>query len=95
MEKELEQILKKTVLYHQVWADPIGKYVLYGILKTYTIVFMGWSLVPFDVKTYSKWLPVYSSLWFSGFLLFVPWTHVYKPLLKYAIKSYKLETLKE
>ncbi|KAG6452212.1 lysophospholipid acyltransferase 5 [Manduca sexta] len=90
MEKELEPIITKTELYHKVWANTACKYILYIILKTYTIVFMGWSLTPFDVKAFSKWWQIYYSLYFSGFILFLPWALVYKPMLKFTIKSFRL-----
>lgn len=91
MEKELESILKRTTLYEQMWANTYSRYFLYIVLKMYTIVFMGWSLVPFDVKVYSKWWAVYSSLYFSGFLLFLPWAFVYKPLLLKAVKVFNIK----
>ncbi|CAH0578246.1 unnamed protein product [Chrysodeixis includens] len=87
MEKELEAILVKTEFYEQMWNNTAIKYLLYIILKTYTIVFMGWSLAPFDVKSFGKWWTVYSSLYFSGFLLFVPWSFLYKPQLIKALKA--------
>ncbi|CAG9781790.1 unnamed protein product [Diatraea saccharalis] len=80
MEKELESIISKTATYRWLWST-YAKYPMYVLLKLYTIVFMGWSLVPFDVKVFSKWWTVYSALYFSGFLLFLPWAIVYKPLL--------------
>ncbi|CAG9558670.1 unnamed protein product [Danaus chrysippus] len=86
MEKELEGILSKSDYYHKLWASP-AKYILYGILKTYTIVFMGWSLIPFDLKVFSKWWQIYASLYFSGFVLFLPWALVYKPVLLKIMKK--------
>lgn len=87
MEKELEPIISKTELYNKLWSHNVTKYMLYGLLKMYTIVFMGWSLAPFDLKAFSKWWGVYSSLYYSGFVLFLPWAILYKPLLKMAIKA--------
>lgn len=87
MEKEVEQILSRTQLYEYVWSSPFLKYPMYILLKAYTIVFMGWSLAPFDLKSFSKWWPVYTSLYFSGFLLFLPWGFVYKPLLIKAVRN--------
>lgn len=94
MEKGLESTLEKTEFYHKLWSNNVAKYLLYILLKTYTIVFMGWSLVPFDVKVFSKWWGIYSSLYFSGFLLFLPWGFVYKPALVTALKGMKLERTK-
>lgn len=88
MEKDIESILQKTNLYPKLWSHNIVKYLLYVILKTYTIVFMGWSLAPFDVKSFSKWWTIYSSLYFSGFILFLPWPFLYKPLLIKALKYF-------
>lgn len=89
MEKEFEQILKSTILYDMYRSNPKYDYVLYPILKLYAIVFMGWSLVPFDLKVFSKWFVVYKSLWFSGFVLFLPWGFLYKPLLLNLVKKIK------
>lgn len=93
MEKELEPIISRTEIYHKVWDNTAGKYLLYALLKLYTIVYMGWSLVPFDLKVYNKWMGVYASLYFSGFLLFIPWAFAYKPLLKYGIKALNIRRI--
>lgn len=92
MEKELEHIIQKLNIYQKLWSNNVAKYVLYVLLKIYTIVFMGWSLVPFDVKVFSKWWSIYASLYFSGFFLFLPWAFVTKPLLINVIKKLKLST---
>ena len=85
MEKEFESIISKTEMYNKLWASP-AKSLLYVALKIYTIVFMGWSLIPFDLKVFSKWWQLYASLYFSGFILFLPWPFVYKPALIKGIK---------
>ncbi|XP_041986604.1 lysophospholipid acyltransferase 5 [Aricia agestis] len=86
MEKEVEGMLSSTQLYRRAWAGP-ARWPLYALLKMYTIVFMGWSLVPFDLKIFGKWWPIYQSLYFSGFLIFLPWAFAYKPLLKRALRN--------
>lgn len=85
MERELEAIICKTNIYNVLWENTISKYFLLAILKSYTIIFMGWSLVPFDLKVFSKWFGVYYSLYFSGFILLVPWAFAYKNLVKKAL----------
>lgn len=87
MEKELENIISRTDIYNKLWQSP-AKYLMYILLKMYTIVFMGWSLAPFDLKVFSKWWSVYYSLYFSGFLIFLPWAFLYKPLVKNAVRSF-------
>ncbi|XP_023941536.2 lysophospholipid acyltransferase 5 [Bicyclus anynana] len=87
MEKEFEHIISNTDAYKKIW-NSNAKYLLYGFLKTYTIVFMGWSLIPFDLKVYNKWYNLYASLYFSGFLVFLPWAFVYKPVLIKLVKWY-------
>lgn len=89
MEKEFESIISKTEMYNKLW-NSNAKYLLYVLLKTYTIVFMGWSLIPFDVKVFSKWWGLYASLYFSGFIIFLPWGFVYKPLLIKVLKKLSL-----
>ncbi|XP_013179414.1 PREDICTED: lysophospholipid acyltransferase 5 [Papilio xuthus] len=90
MEKEFESIISKTAIYHEMWQNKFARYILYVILKIYTIVFMGWSLVPFDVKVISKWWSIYSSLYFSGFIIFLPWGFAYKPLLIWSLKYFNV-----
>lgn len=92
MEKQFENIIQKLDLYDRMWSNDVAKCVLYVLLKVYTIVFMGWSLVPFDVKVFSKWWSIYYSLYFSGFILFLPWAFVHKPLILSAIKKFKLHS---
>lgn len=92
MEKEFENIIQELDIYEKAWSNNMAKYVLYVLLKIYTIVFMGWSLVPFDVKVFSKWWSIYYNLYYSGFLLFMPWAFVYKPILLIVIKKFKLST---
>ncbi|XP_039764125.1 lysophospholipid acyltransferase 5-like [Pararge aegeria] len=87
MDKEFESIISKTNLYKKLWASK-AKYLLYAFLKTYTIVFMGWSLIPFDLKVFSKWWQLYATLYFSGFIVFLPWAYVYKPALNKLVKWY-------
>lgn len=89
-EKQFEDLLKKTVLYEALWSSTYLKYLSYVVLKIYTLVFMGWSLTPFDLKVESKWVYVYSKLWFSGYILFVPWAFCYKPLIKLLFKKLDL-----
>lgn len=88
MEKECESIISKTEAYQRLWSHNVTKYVLYVLLKVYTIVFMGWCLVPFDLKGFSKWWGVYYSLYFSGLILFLPWGFFYKPILLAVMKVY-------
>ncbi|XP_045531392.1 lysophospholipid acyltransferase 5 [Pieris brassicae] len=94
MEKEVESIISKTTFYEKIWNSHL-KYVMYVFLKTYTIVFMGWSLAPFDLKIFWKWWQVYYSLFFSGFFIFLPWPFLYKRLLKMAVKTYLKPKLDE
>lgn len=89
-EKQFEDIFKKTKLYDVAWSKPYLKYVWFAILKLYTLIYMGWSLTPFDLKLGHKWIYVYSTMWFSGYILFLPWTFCHKPLLIRLIKKYNL-----
>ncbi|XP_068621990.1 lysophospholipid acyltransferase 5 [Battus philenor] len=90
MERELEAFLQNTVLFKKVWEYRFSRYAMYILLKMYTIIFMGWSLIPFDLKIISKWWSIYSSLYFSGFVIFLPWAFIYKPLLKHAFKYFNI-----
>lgn len=89
MEKDFESIIKNTKCYNRLWSGKL-KYILFILLKSYTLIFMGWSLIPFDVKVASKWTQIYSSLWFSGYIIFVPWNFLYKPLFIKFITKYDM-----
>ncbi|CAK1588333.1 unnamed protein product [Parnassius mnemosyne] len=95
MEKEFESIISKTEIYKQMWSNSIISYFLYAFLKMYTIIFMGWSLAPFDVKVISKWWRIYSSLYFSGFIVFLPWAFLYKPLLIKSLKYFNIKKVEQ
>lgn len=89
MEKDIEVILRKNERISNFLASPLIKPILFTILKVYTVVFMGWCMVPFNLKTFGKWWRVYGSLFYSGFIFFFPWVFVYKPIITVSLRALK------
>ncbi|CAD7094133.1 unnamed protein product [Hermetia illucens] len=47
--------------------------VIFILRQIYTLVGMGWCLVPFVFLSYDKWFSVYKTFNYIGFVLLVPW----------------------
>lgn len=58
-----------------------GQILIWITLKLYTIIGMGWCVAPLALLGYNRWWPLYRSLWFFGYILWLPWP-IYKPILK-------------
>jgi len=87
LEKELQSMLDKSQLYGKVSSSAVFKVIMFIVLKIYVTVFMGYALIPFTLLNFSRWWPVYKTLYFSGFILFLPWMFVYKPIVRQLIKA--------
>lgn len=92
MEKDFESIVDKSQILNNLSNNAIFKVIKFVILKFYVTVFMGYCLIPFSLLSFSKWWPVYKSLYFSGFILFFPWVFLYKPVLRLVLKPKKIAT---
>jgi lysophospholipid acyltransferase 5 len=58
------------------------------VLKLYTLVFMGYCLVPFVLLSYSRWNHVYASVYYFGHFIFFLWP-LYAPFVKKLLKLCK------
>lgn len=45
--------------------------LIWSVLKVYTFVFMGYSLIPFVLLSYSRYMKVYKSFYFMGHVIFL------------------------
>lgn len=73
MEKDLEPKLERNKTVRKLLDDPKMMPLVWMVLKAYTLVFMGYCLVPFALLSFSKWWQVYSSVYFVGHLFFGLW----------------------
>lgn len=86
---QIEPILLMNKNVQKLMKYPFMNLITYIILRCYTFVFAGWCLIPFVFLSFPKWWLIYKTVYFSGFILFVPGTFVYKPLLKMILPKSK------
>lgn len=79
---QIQSVLLRNDAFLSFIGQPLVSVVVYGALKFYTLVGMGWCLVPFVFLSASKWWGVYHTVGYYGFLLYVPF-----PLYKMALKK--------
>uniref|UniRef100_A0A2M3Z7U2 Lysophospholipid acyltransferase 5 n=1 Tax=Anopheles braziliensis TaxID=58242 RepID=A0A2M3Z7U2_9DIPT len=83
MEKEVEPILVKNEKLQQLYRDqPLVRALVFVALKFYTIVWAGWCLVPFVFLSFHKWWHIYTTVRFTGFILFGFGNVLLAPLLR-------------
>lgn len=72
-EKEIETIFKRNESFMRFCSTAPISWIVFVLLKIYTIVGMGWSLVPFVLFDVEKWWYIFGTVRMFGFILFVPW----------------------
>ena len=72
----LQKLIKESFLFRAL---------IWIILKVYTFVFMGYSLIPFVLLSYSRYMKVYKSMYFIGHVIFFPYPLV-APYIKKALR---------
>ncbi|XP_060533674.1 lysophospholipid acyltransferase 5 [Cylas formicarius] len=83
MEREVKSIVKSNERLSRFFRDPNVKLVRNLVLRLYTFVFMGWSLLPFALLTWQRYWIAFANCNYAGFLLFWLWPIVYAPLLRF------------
>lgn len=87
MEKDLKPLIERnTAVFTFLHQYPVNNFV-YLLLRLYTFVFMGWCLLPFALLTYDRYWPIYSSVYYVGFIFFGLYPIIYGPILKLLLKS--------
>ncbi|XP_075232979.1 lysophosphatidylcholine acyltransferase 3 protein nessy isoform X2 [Lycorma delicatula] len=81
MEKDLQSIINRNGNAALFLQRPGIKQLKWIILKTYTLVFMGYCMAPFVLLSYSKWWHVHKSVFLIGHILWMPWM-IYRPIVK-------------
>ncbi|GLV38357.1 nessy [Carabus blaptoides fortunei] len=88
-EKDLRTMIEKHEKVVNFFRTPGISHALYFVLRCYTFLFMGWCLAPFVLLKFPKYYQIYSSVYFIGFIFFLPWPIVYKPIVKLALGKSK------
>ncbi|XP_049847330.1 lysophospholipid acyltransferase 5-like [Schistocerca gregaria] len=70
-EREVTSLLRRHEKVKTVLLSPTVYPFVWVILKLYTSVFMGYSLVPFALLSFGRWFDVYTSLYFCGHIGFL------------------------
>lgn len=71
-----------------------GQILIFIVLKLYTVLGMGFCFAPLVLLSFSKYWALHRSLWFFGYILWLPWP-IYKPLLIKLLGSKKPERKKQ
>ena len=79
---QIEPIFERNENFQQLIKNPLMKIVLYIIIKCYTVILSGWSLIPFVFLSFSKWWHVYKMAYFSGWIVFAFGLFVLTPLAR-------------
>lgn len=87
-EKDVETVLKRNEPFMKFCSTAPISWIVFVLLKIYTIVGMGWSLTPFVLFDAEKWWHVFCTVRMFGFILFVPWP-LYVIILKNLLPSTK------
>jgi len=87
-EKEIETIFKRNEPFMQLCSTTPFKWIVFLLLKIYTIVGMGWALTPFIIFDVEKWWHIFSTVRMIGFIFFVPWP-LYGMILRKLLPSTK------
>lgn len=77
----MQSVLQRNDAFLSFVGRPLVSIGIYAALKFYTLVGMGWCLVPFVFLSASKWWTIYATVGFYGFILYVPFP-IYKAALK-------------
>ncbi|TRZ01736.1 hypothetical protein DNTS_032285, partial [Danionella cerebrum] len=70
VEKQTQSLVRDSPLLTAITQSPLYP-LLYVVQQTIHWLFMGYSLVPFCLFTYDKWLKVYYSVYFCGHIFFL------------------------
>ncbi|XP_055858144.1 lysophospholipid acyltransferase 5 [Episyrphus balteatus] len=92
-EKQCETIYAKDVIpkYGDILNNSKAcKVISFVLLKIYNIMFMGWCLIPFILLSYDRYMYVYSTLGYYGFVMLASWLIVYNGY-KFSRKSNKTD----
>ncbi|XP_012263118.2 lysophospholipid acyltransferase 5 [Athalia rosae] len=81
-EKDIGPVLESNKKLQALLKNPLSAAIIWVFLKIYTLVFMGYALIPFVLLKRSKYLPVFGSFHWLGHIIFMGY-----PLIAPFVKS--------
>lgn len=85
-EKDIVPALKKhEQLQLLLEQNVVARFAIWILLKVYTLIFMGYAIVPFVYLSYPKYMQVYSSVYYCGHVIFFSYPLI-APFIKKAIR---------
>ncbi|XP_051164002.1 lysophospholipid acyltransferase 5 [Leptopilina boulardi] len=86
-EKDMVPVLKKhEQLQLLVKENFVARFAFWILLKVYTLIFMGYAIVPFVYLSYPKYMQVYGSIYYCGHVIFFSYP-LLAPFIKKAIRQ--------
>lgn len=89
MERDLQSLIKANDNLQTFFNHPIVKPLVHIVLRLYTFVFMGWSLLPFAYLQFPRYWKAFSNCSYAGFFVFYLWPVLYGPVLRKLIGKKK------
>ncbi|XP_014206756.1 lysophospholipid acyltransferase 5 [Copidosoma floridanum] len=90
-EKDLKPVLlKHSKLQYLIKESFLFRILVWSVLKVYTFVFMGYSMISFILLSYSRYMKVYSSFYFMGHIIFLSYP-IFAPFIKKALMPQRSE----
>ena len=88
---QLKSIVKANNTLSGFFGDPTVSTVVHVLLRLYTLVFMGWCLMPFALLKFDRYWGAFSNVYHVGSLTFLLWPVVYAPILRLVFRKSKKE----
>ncbi|XP_057322360.1 lysophospholipid acyltransferase 5 [Microplitis mediator] len=84
-EKDVASALVKNDRLQAALKNPLAKIPVWIVLKLYTLIFMGYATAPFLLLSYTRYIKIYTSVYFTGHFIFLSYPIVapfIKPMLR-------------
>jgi len=89
-EREMAPVFTQSEKFNKFANTFAGQVILWVVMKLYTVLGMGFCFAPLVLLKFNKYWTLQQSLWFYGYILFLPWP-IYKPLLQQILGTKKVE----
>lgn len=87
---QMEPVFTRSEKFSNFAKTMYGQVLIWIALKLYTFIGMGFCFGPLVLLSFGKWWALHRSVWFFGYILWLPWP-IYKPLLKQLLGTKKAE----
>ncbi|KAF7282112.1 hypothetical protein GWI33_003227 [Rhynchophorus ferrugineus] len=86
VERDVQSFVKSNEKVSAFFSNPTVSAIVHVLLRLYTFIFMGWSVIPFVFLQYPRYMKVYANCSYSGFIVHYLWPILYGPLLRMVFK---------